>query len=360
MKNINKIFSYEKSETHKIFNLLGLRFKFRRTHQPIPSNSFKDTIQSLITNHWVCDGATDELMSLFKFMFNIGSFKNFDDYIWLVYTSCVLERDGKEAAMGVLKWYLAMFGPDKIELSLPLSNLANEMNIHTELIDKSAALFKRFEQNKGAVLALLKDKTVAIVGNGSGELGKKKGKDIDSHDIVVRFNDLYKQLGHEEDYGKKTNIWVMNGGTQNAYPEYRDFYLDLFNKLDAVYIKFDIWHNFCSPELYDLYSSMKNVKIIDTFNSVEEVNLMPKYTKRAMHVPTVGFLVVLLIYEKYQNFDNIDFYGFSFLEDTFSGTSHFYEDFNWNIDATEKMHNFSEEARVLKKLVLNKTFVEGE
>ena len=34
----------------------------------------------------------------------------------------------------------------------------------------------------------LKDKTVAIVGNSSSILGTKKGQEIDSHDIVIRFN----------------------------------------------------------------------------------------------------------------------------------------------------------------------------
>jgi len=52
---------------------------------------------------------------------------------------------------------------------------------------------------------MMKEK-MAIVGNGRGELGKKKGDIIDSYESVVRFHG-YK-LAEQIDYGSKVNIYV--------------------------------------------------------------------------------------------------------------------------------------------------------
>ena len=52
-------------------------------------------------------------------------------------------------------------------------------------------------------------KTVAIVGNAPSLEGSGHGKWIDSHDIVVRFNDG-RVVGFEEDVGHRTDILVCN------------------------------------------------------------------------------------------------------------------------------------------------------
>lgn len=51
------------------------------------------------------------------------------------------------------------------------------------------------------------DKTLAIVGNGGSLIGNKKGDEIDSFDIVIRFNNY--QLGdtYTCDVGSKESIW---------------------------------------------------------------------------------------------------------------------------------------------------------
>jgi len=50
----------------------------------------------------------------------------------------------------------------------------------------------------------LMGKTIAVVGNARTLVNK--GKEIDSHDVVIRFND-FKITGYEERVGTKTNIW---------------------------------------------------------------------------------------------------------------------------------------------------------
>ena len=55
--------------------------------------------------------------------------------------------------------------------------------------------------------------TVAVVGNSPDLLGQGKGEEIDSHDLVVRFNKISAETAQEEHTGKRTDIWVMSPST---------------------------------------------------------------------------------------------------------------------------------------------------
>ena len=55
--------------------------------------------------------------------------------------------------------------------------------------------------------------TVAVVGNSPALLGQGKGEEIDSHDLVVRFNKVSAETDQEEHTGKRTDIWVMSPST---------------------------------------------------------------------------------------------------------------------------------------------------
>lgn len=60
--------------------------------------------------------------------------------------------------------------------------------------------------NRREFFKFFENKTVAIVGNATSLLGKKYGKQIDSHDIVIRFNRGY--IINEEAQGVKTTVWA--------------------------------------------------------------------------------------------------------------------------------------------------------
>jgi hypothetical protein len=55
-------------------------------------------------------------------------------------------------------------------------------------------------------------KTVAIIGNAMSLFDKNYGKEIDSHDVVVRLNKaalLYDRMDVEKSHGKKTDVWIF-------------------------------------------------------------------------------------------------------------------------------------------------------
>jgi hypothetical protein len=63
----------------------------------------------------------------------------------------------------------------------------------------------------------LNGKSIAVVGNGPQLVGLGKGKEIDSHDIVIRFNNVNLSKEFAEDYGIKFNIWAKNNGIPYSY-----------------------------------------------------------------------------------------------------------------------------------------------
>src|SRR6266568_2263825 len=86
------------------------------------------------------------------------------------------------------------------------SQIYSELNrIRDGLIDSDSDL--QYEK-------LLKNKTVAVVGPARTLIGTGQGRFIDSHDIVVRFNDAFQQLPVSSslsvDIGTKADILYCN------------------------------------------------------------------------------------------------------------------------------------------------------
>lgn len=73
-------------------------------------------------------------------------------------------------------------------------------------------LFTR-TMSREALLAGVRGKTVAVVGNASSLAGTEYGAEIDSHDIVVRFNAV--RIPHTKSHGEKTD-WIATAVAFNA------------------------------------------------------------------------------------------------------------------------------------------------
>ena len=203
--------------------------------------------------------------------------------------------------------------------------------------------------NEAEFAEYIKGKTVAVVGNGPQQIGKNTGAEIDSADIVVRFNtfDLTK---HTDDYGTRTDVWV--NGCAGNYDD--DRYLDIAKKC-----KYVIWRGRPvgrKKELALLKFFKKCSKSGITINFLPLARLEQCSSQQVFAhkwAPTLGF-VVLWYLKTCMNPKTLKIYGFSFLDksltkDDLKKIPHFYHT-NEN-DTT--VHNMSIEVEILKQLFTN-------
>lgn len=101
-----------------------------------------------------------------------------------------------------------------------LKNLIDEANQNASqpaVLSKYKALVShwRAQQNdwhRELNSLLAQAKSIAIVGNSPVLRGQKCGKEIDSHDVVVRFNQYQSEQTQAEDTGEKLSLWVTAPG----------------------------------------------------------------------------------------------------------------------------------------------------
>ena len=204
--------------------------------------------------------------------------------------------------------------------------------------------------NEAEFAEYIKGKTVAVVGNGPQQIGKCTGSEIDSADIVVRFNtfDLTK---HTEDYGTRTDVWV-NGWAGN----YNDSkYFDI-----AQNCKYVIWRG--SP-----IGRKKEIALINFFKKCSQLNIAIKlFPNKKLEKcrfqqefankwsPTLGFVMLWYLKTCMQP-KSLKVYGFSFLDKSLTQNDlekipHFYH----ANETDARVHNMNIEVEFLRKLFKTK------
>ncbi len=194
--------------------------------------------------------------------------------------------------------------------------------------------------NEKKFLKYIKGKTIAIVGNGPQQIDKHTGAEIDSADIVVRFN-TFELDGFTNDYGTRTDIWF--NGCGGNYDDER--YLEIARK--STYV---IWRS--------IYEKSKEINSIKNFFKkchrrfipvylMPEDKLLPLYNIFNDYGPTIG-CVFLWYLKTYAEPQDIRLYGFSFLDSapTKDNLPHFYH----KREINGGKHNMSMEIAFLKKL----------
>ena len=338
MKNF--LFKKSKNEKYENIEILGLNLKFKR-------KIFKKTenihyfIKKTIFSSWKNTGCPKELMSLLKFLETTDLSLNPE--LLLVYSACLLESGNFDEAKRVLFKYLMLDNDiEKIANYLPVSKLAFDMGVHSALIDYAAGIFEKFENSRRekTFINFIKDKKIAIVGNGPQEIGKNKGAEIDAHDVVIRFN-KFKLDGYESDYGIKTDVWCRNFQSVNE-----NWICPASAKL--VIYKGDYWHQPFITEKYFKKDIIKDDVLIDCIG-YEENKTVKKYFPN-QNDPTLGFSIALWILDYFKSFKNVDFYGFSFLEDTYKGCLHYFDNQENIQNQIQMLHHHKEESAILKQL----------
>lgn len=148
---------------------------------------------------------------------------------------------------------------------------------------------------------LLVGSNIAVVGNGPSEIGKGLGAEIDSHDIVIRFNN-YKTDGFEKDYGSRCDIW-MKGGASDVVHTMRPGVKSILYTDDIV--DEGLLESNASFPAMELNAGI----VVDYIDSSERNRLISAIGCR----PSSGAILL----NHLRNIPNhkVDVYGFSFLED---------------------------------------------
>ena len=324
-----KIFDFCNNETEFVVTILNKKFIYKKI----------DDIYESIFLYWNNKGIDNNLISKLEMLyFNPKYHHKKYKKLWLIYATCLLKINQEQNALKVLQNYVNEFGYIHIEKFIPLAWLANKYNITSANIKLSAELFELFE-NKKNWLDYIKDKKIAIVGNGANLIGKNMGNEIDKHEVVIRFNQ-FKTTGFENDCGKKTNMWVTHTTLKEE---------NFINNFDYIILNYKYWNNIIEPErLKNIVGTNKNIGFIDFDSKKHTKNLL----MNDFYEPTTGCALICKLLENLKDFDNIDFYGFGFLDKKFKPLDHYYQKVSKrHQQKAEIMHSFSKECSFLKDLV---------
>lgn len=142
----------------------------------------------------------------------------------------------------------------------------------------------------------LEGKTVAVVGNAMSLFDKSYGREIDSHDVVVRINKaamLYTRQEASSSHGTKTNVWVFWNTS-----EYKTF----FPKIPKHVKKMHAGHQGRTPN---------NIHMIDFVYPDSLYKELKKHAGKHSN-PTTG--LIFLDHLSKCNPKHVDVYGFDWKE----------------------------------------------
>lgn len=293
------------------------------------------------------DGFDRKIVADFcRFWDNESIYKTINCHFYLVYMSAVAEMGYCEQASIIYDKYSEKYGLHDLFRFIPTVYLAEYLKINDQDIDKTKYVFEKMRQNTGAFAKLVKNKSVAVVGNAPCQLGKGTGKEIDSADIVIRFNN-FSTDGYKDDYGEKTDVWVWGCGAGELGKKESDL---------AKNVKIMMWgpdweHFFVSGNYHEfLYDLLSDEKVKTTFEFFPKENFMSLRSEIPLKFnehPALGTTAVYYLL-KYCKPKSVKYYGFSFLtNDSGKGFTHYYEQGNEN---RPHPHDLDAESRFLKKL----------
>ncbi len=193
--------------------------------------------------------------------------------------------------------------------------------------------------------------SIAIIGSSGNLIGSNKGKDIDAHDYVIRFNRA-PTAGFEKDVGSRTDLRIVNGHVFDNIPPGDPWVEELhpyqFKNCNFVKDLRDTSVLRMSDGKFDPSNVHASVKLydFDFWNAYREI--IEKIFGQKAHPeinpprPTLGFLTILncLISDAKPTI-----YGFD-LEDR--ERDHYFED---RPKTKGRSHNKSEEPKIIKDLI---------
>lgn len=355
-KILNFIFSIKNKNTHKQICIFGIKIKLKNKNtnesiKPDYNNQVIDfkigkmlsLFESYFYHRWITQ--TDETFNYFVQNFITSNQEIMTPKITLMVISTLIENKSFTQVNFLLQKYLESYNEDYIHEFLLISDyLCKKGKVNNEKIRKAQELFRLLElsEKNKAFDNLVKNKTIAIVGNGLSEIGKNKKDEIDSKDIVIRFNNFANdEEKYKNDYGTKTDIWMI---ANNLYSE--DVYKKDLKDLKAILIEPDFYHQIFSDKYVEFLLNIINYYKIPIISLDFEFRKKLRRETNLLY-PSSGFQIIKYVLSKSESTKKINLYGFSFqdennLEENI--LSRYYEKreihFMW--------HNFFKESELLK------------
>ncbi|MGP9675257.1 MULTISPECIES: glycosyltransferase family 29 protein [unclassified Halomonas] len=221
---------------------------------------------------------------------------------------------------------------------LPLCYSISKMWSASVINERTSKLFEKILENKNKFETLVRDVkgSVCVVGNAPNEIGKNKGKLIDSHKLVIRFNSYNVTYPFNKDYGNRTDVWVR----MPFHPYVRN---DIDQKLKLVMFT-------GSNRMHRPYGDWDG--ILDYVESGVPVSFFnPNHFYELQNIlggpPTSGLMICYSLYKMIGPLKRDQCHGFSFSSDEVNDSYH-YSDGN---AAAGGRHHWDKEAEVFARLV---------
>lgn len=283
-------------------------------------------------------GFTNELNQKLELIFqSFDTCINYDNKIWLIYLHSLIEQGRIEDAELFLNRYVYYFGQVDFEAILLIAKFVYDRGYKSDVIKRSAEIYDHITKN---ILNknIFEGKTIAVVGNSGCELGKNKGKEIDSHNIVIRFNSYPEDKKWLNDYGSKTNIWIRNISPDAKQKNDMD-------RFDYIIQHENIIHRTLDKKNLDLiYKTYSCVK--DKYFVVPDELRFELAKKSGIYRPTSGCTILWTLYKLLGSLKGVDVYGFSFLSKDYTDIKHYFD----NICKIDINHDMKLEIDLLHKL----------
>lgn len=178
-------------------------------------------------------------------------------------------------------------------------------------------LYKQVEASQKEFVRLVKEANgdVCVVGNSPIELNTGNGENIDSHNLIIRFNNYSTDYPHSKDYGTKTDIWIKSGHYADVkrrdISDYKHIIVSGPNSIHR------------SPYGADLFK-----EYVDAGKSVGFFphSLTTEVISKIEAPPSAGILVLYWLYKLTGPLKRENVYGFSFTDQLENKSSHYFSD----------------------------------
>ncbi len=185
-------------------------------------------------------------------------------------------------------------------------------------------------------LVLQHKDSLCVVGNSPCEMGKGKGDFIDSHDLVIRFNNFSVNYPFSKDYGTKTNVWAKT--TRFLEIERRNV-----KDFDLVLISgSNTYHR--SNIGYTFYQECVDQGIpVDIFPSSVAFDV----TQKLEALPSAGIVLIAYLHSILGPLDPKSILGFSFTDQLTGEANHY----STGKKQLGYRHNWESEKELYKTLI---------